>query len=183
MLTEYFLNATTACPKHLRDMGYLRELIGIRARLARCEAAWAPHLDQCHWVIMKWAEAVPSKKRVVVMGAALRYDLPLQGLSQQFDEVVLIDLMHPWWARRGEPEKVQRLSIDVTGGLKKIFTAKKSVAVSPPALPDADLYLSVNLLSQLTCVSGDWLRSQGIADEDINAWSVQVMDQIGRAHV
>lgn len=176
MLFEALLYVTTPCPNHLRKMGYLKELIGIRARAARCQNAWRPHHDQCHRVIANWSETLAGRQqRVVVMGAALALDIPLKRLSMMFEEVVLVDLIHPWW-RGFRASNVTHVTTDLTGALTETFHQRKPMPTHPPALPEADLYLSVNIASQLPCIVGEWLSDRGLDQADRETWSRAVID-------
>lgn len=175
MLVEALLYATTPVPKHLRAMGHLAELIGIRARIARCRSSWATHLNHCRAMIETWAQSSPGRSRAVIMGGAFCHDLPLRALSEQFSELVVIDLAHPWWISLWDPGNVRRLAIDVTGTLSTVYATRICSEPMEPTLPEADLYLSVNLASQLPCVSGDWLEDQGVAEAEIAAWSRRVI--------
>ncbi|MBT3359605.1 MAG: hypothetical protein HN403_08265 [Rhodospirillales bacterium] len=136
MLAEWFSYLTTRCPKHLREMGYLREIIATRSRYGRCKKAWEPHLQETRTTILA-AAGVTSHKKVAVLGSGLLYDVPLAELAGIFEEVVLIDIFHMPAVRRAAAKfrNVRLIAHDLTGG----------------DLPesDADLVVSVNLLTQL----------------------------------
>jgi hypothetical protein len=46
MLSEALEFLLTPCLRFARQMGYLHEVIAIKARHARCRRAWAPHLER-----------------------------------------------------------------------------------------------------------------------------------------
>ncbi len=80
MLAEWFRHLTTPCPRPLRDMGYLKELIAMDARHRRCREAWVSHLEACKNVILDAAldvtRGVPRRK-AVVLGSGLLLDIPI----------------------------------------------------------------------------------------------------------
>ncbi|MBL6928429.1 MAG: hypothetical protein ISR44_04600 [Rhodospirillales bacterium] len=86
---------------------------------------------------MAAAESLASRKKVVVLGSGLLYDVPLAELAELFEDVVLIDIFHMPAVRRtgAKYTNVRLLAHDLTGG----------------DLPenDADLVVSANLLTQL----------------------------------
>lgn len=153
MLTEWWTYLTTTCPPHVREMGYLRELIGIRSRYHRCRAAWADHLDHSRRAILAAAEGVPGKGKALVIGAGLWLDVPVEDLARQFGQVVLADIFHlPTQRQRARAFPNLRLDdVDVTGlaaGLHRNGRAEGG----PPSdyhREGFDLVVSVNLLSQL----------------------------------
>ncbi|MBC8267734.1 MAG: hypothetical protein H8E36_03210 [Rhodospirillaceae bacterium] len=151
MLYEFFQHLTTPCPRPVKDMGYLRELIGMQARYKRCQAAWQPHLHQCrNWICQAMQG---SRGRVVVLGSGLLYDVPLQELSDHFDEVVLVDILHMPTVRKAiRPfSNVSLETRDITGFVEALHDGTSR---TPPEAPDiapggADLVISLNVLSQL----------------------------------
>lgn len=145
MLYELYQNLTTPCPRPIKDMGYLRELIGMAARYRRCRTAWQPHLDHCKdWII----QAMEGQRgRVVVLGSGLLYDVPLKALSEHFDDVVLVDILHMPGVRKAVRRfaNVTLMTRDITG-----FIETQSLPERPDMpLEGADLVISLNVLSQL----------------------------------
>ncbi len=157
----------TPCPRYVRTMGYLREVIGIGVRYRRCKADWQPHLDRSRDWIRQAIARCPSHRKAVILGSGRLYDAPLQDLATAFDEVVLVDLIHPlparWRCRR--LANVQRVSADVTGVLEPLQTiayAGGTLPTSQPALflddSEVDLVVSLNILSQLPIIPERFLR-------------------------
>lgn len=189
MLLEWLRYRTTPCPRHLRDMGYLRESIGLEARARRCADAWAPHAAACRDVIAAAANGCTGSGRAVVLGSGPLIDVPIDVLADTFDEVVLVDILHPWPARRraGGFSNVRFLTTDVTGIVEAVHarvTASGSgpLPVPPQTLPvpDGDLVVSVNLLSQLPLLPRLYLSEHAAAPEDeIETFAAAVV----RAHL
>jgi len=164
MLAEWFTYLTTPCPRHLRDMGYLRELVGMASRYRRCRRAWALHLDNCRKLIVEAADACPRHRRAVVLGSGLLYDIPLAELSTRFEDVVLVDLLHLRAARRRARRfpNVRLVEHDATGVLEALHGG----GLPSPALGNlpgegADLMVSANMLSQLALLPGKFLARRG----------------------
>ena len=163
-LLEYIMSS---CSKTGRSMGFLSSSLQVRARFRRCRKVWAPHIEQTRRVILEAAERCRSRRKVVALGAGLLHDIPLEELSGLFDEVVLVDIVHPWLSRLAARSfrNVKQVSADITGVAEKLrrvaHAPDAALPVSHPELfvddPRLDLALSVNLLSQLSHVPGKYL--------------------------
>ena len=170
MLLDLLAAALTPCPWHVRRMGYLRELLGIKTRFTRCRAAWEPHLERTRSVIRRAAALCPQRRKAVILGSGMLFDVPLDDLARDFREVILVDLIHPprvRWRRR-RLGNVSLLQADVSGVAEQVYrVAKVSGAKLPrfePSLflddPEVDLVASVNLLSQLPYLPAEYLQKR-----------------------
>jgi hypothetical protein len=153
MIVEALAWLATPCPPLARRLGLLSESIAISARHRRCRDAWAPHLAATRAAILDAVARTRSRRTVVVMGSGALLDLPLAELAAAFRRVVLVDLVHPWRARRlaSRFRNVTLITDDVTGALEDCLTGGLS-APRPFSLLDdegIDLAISLNLLSQL----------------------------------
>lgn len=180
----------TPCPRHLRAMGYLRELMNIRRCARWWEAAWQPHLERTRALILHAAERCPRRRKAVILGSGLLCDVPLPQLSATFDEVVLVDLLHPFRTRRRvrRYSNVGTLAADLSGVVEQVHCqAAITDAPLPRATPtlfigddEVDLVASVNLLSQLPCMPVGYLkRVGGHAREAIEGFARDIV----RAHL
>lgn len=172
MLYELYQHLTTACPRPVKDIGYLRELIGMAARHRRCRAAWQPHLQRCReWII----EAMEGcRGRVVVLGSGLLYDVPLRQLSDHFEEVVLVDILHMPAVRKaaGAFANVTLETQDITGFVGPLYGhIRQGVPLVPPGsadIPgDADLLISLNVLSQLAVLPTRFARLEATVAQSL----------------
>ena len=162
----------TPCPRYLRDMGYFRELMNIRVCFGWWESAWQPHLQRSRAVIERAIERCPRRRKAVILGSGLLYDVPVAQLSAAFQQVVLVDLLHPFRTRRQVRRfgNVRTLSADVSGVTEAVHAvARRGDVPLPRAAPqlflddaDVDLVASVNLLSQLPCMPVGYLRRAGV---------------------
>jgi hypothetical protein len=187
---DWLESLLTPCPRPLRDMGYLRELFNIRHCLGWWAEAWEPHLDQSRKLIGSAIERCPQRRKAVILGSGLLLDVPLAELAAAFREVILVDLLHPYFTRRKlrRYPNVSMLSADMTGVVEEVHrVAAQPGAALPRATPnlflgdtDVDLVASVNLLSQLPCLPVNYLRRIGIHPKGaIDAFARDVV----RAHL
>ncbi len=166
-LLEYLMSS---CSRTGRSMGFLSSSLRVRARYRRCRKAWLPHLEQTRRIILQAADCCRSRRKVVVLGAGLLHDIPLTELSNMFEEVVLVDIVHPWLSRIAVRRfrNVSQLAADVTGVMEELRRiAPVPDAAMPVSHPELfvddhrlDLTLSVNLLSQLSHVPGRHLEGR-----------------------
>src|SRR5262245_54703536 len=122
MLHVWFERLVTTCPLHLRDMGCLREMLGIRRRRERYRDAWEPHCQRSRGLILRAAARSRLHRKAVILGSGWLHDVPLTDLAQRFQEVVLVDLFHPFSVRRlmRRHSNVRLLEFDVTETLMEV---------------------------------------------------------------
>jgi len=171
MLAEWLSHIVTPCPRHLREMGYLREIIATRARYGRCRNAWEGHLQETRKAVLAAAARTGSHKKVVVLGSGLLYDVPLAELAEIFEDVVLIDIFHMPAVRRiaAKFKNVRLVAHDVTGVVEPLSRSKTPAPCGELPEGDANLVVSVNLLTQLSYLPGRIV-------EDAKTYSRAIMD-------
>jgi len=160
-LTAALTPARTAHQRLARQMGYVYEAVGINARHRRCRRAWRPHLRACKKNISSAISQIPPSGRIVILGSGSWLDLPVRALSRHGAEIILVDMMHlPWTRARAHLHRnFTLLEADLTGyaGAWHDHQSREggdNIMPEPPAcaplpLDDADLVISLNLLSQL----------------------------------
>lgn len=181
MLIEALKYLTTPCPAPYRRIGYLKELIATEASFKRNRATWQPHLDRTRAVIIKAAEQVTRKDTVIVLGAGMLADIPLDRLAHAFGRVRLVDVCFLNETRRAATfySNVELEHHDVTGIVAPLLSRE----VPQPRLPsglslgDADLVISANVLAQLPLIPLDYLRRQrpSIDDEELEAFAQAII--------
>ena len=157
----------TPFPRHLRRMGYVRELKELGRRRDRCLSAWQPHLDRTRALILEAAEACPRRHSVLVVGSGLLFDIPLQELSHRFDRVVLADIVQLWPVHRlaRNYSNVELVECDISGAVEHAYQSARARTLPHPdeivAEPfhdqDFDLVVSANILSQLAVLPNGYL--------------------------
>lgn len=180
MILEALTYMITACPPIARRLGFAREMVSIISRHGRCRAAWAPHLANSRAVVRRAIEKSTSRRRAVVLGAGLGYDLPLADLAGAFEEVLLVDLVHGPAIRLAawRDRSVRLVTHDVTECLEDLVKGSERVAEPTRFLDDGsvDLVVSLNIASQLPTLPGHFIEDRPGGDE-------ATADRIGRALV
>ena len=96
----------------------------------------------------------PTKRKAVIFGSGMLYDVPLSELATTFARVVLVDVVHPLGAG-WNLGNVTALAADVTGTAATVYRlarrgGERLPRFAPHAFcddPEVDLAASVNLLS------------------------------------
>lgn len=166
MITELLHSWLVGCPRWGRGLGLAREHVAISARYRRVGRAWAPHLTACRTAILDAAQRCARRRCAWVVGAGSCLDAPVAELAQQFETVVLADVVTSLPARRFArqfPGRVRLVTWDATGALERLVAAKCATPAEiaacleeaePGALAgvEPDLVVSANCLSQLGLV-------------------------------
>ena len=184
MILELLEYCLTPCSWSARSLGFLKSSIQVRARYNRCRDQWRGHLEKTREFVLSAARLASRRRTAVVFGAGLLHDIPLAELSQMFEKVVLVDIVHTWpcrW-RAIQFSNVELLETDVTGVAAAIAAARRTpsrpLPVSRPMefVDDraVDFAVSVNLLSQLPWVPGHFLGDSR-SDEEISALKSQLI--------
>jgi hypothetical protein len=164
MILEALEYVTIPAPPWARRTGHLRELIAVEGRYRRHKAAWRPHLDNTKSTIMAAATLCKRRRTALVLGSGALYDIPLAHLAAHFDQVVLVDVAHPWRTRAAALRfrNIGLVHADLSGVCDALLLGVATGADTPPdphlsSLPDVasdrvDLVVSANLMSQLPLV-------------------------------
>lgn len=166
MLLEIAHYLTTPAPRALRRLGHVRESVSLMARSRRCRKAWAPHLAASRAVVAESIADLPRARIAVVLGSGLLDDVPLRALAERFDEVRLVDAVHPWPTRLAvrRLRNVRLVHAELSGALGVI--EGRADHVSDPLAnlcggAEVDFVLSANLTSQLPILPIDHFESRG----------------------
>lgn len=185
MLLEFLEYATTDCPAYARKLGYLREAIAIKARYRRHCEIWGPHLARSRAVVNESVAACSSHRTAVVLGSGLLLDIPLGALSEAFERVLLVDVVHLRSARRiaARYPNVALVADDMTGLAadlpRRIREGWTGNPVPAPSLlhdDDAiDLVISANVAAQLPVIPAAALRRAGVEDAAVRIFCRDVV--------
>ncbi len=170
MITEFLASLLTTAPKWAKDMNFLHEAIAIQARARRCREAWAPHHQHTKDAIVDSIQACEQHRTVVVVGSGTCLDIPLAKLANTFEQVLLIDIVHPWKSKRHNWNNAVHVTLDITGQMEALYHNPATLPdmYKPDAyhhVPDIDLVLSVNIASQLPIVPLKYLEHKASHDE------------------
>lgn len=158
MLPELLLSLRSKSSAIARKSGLLHEQIAIHYREKRCRTHWLSHRQKCQNFIIDAIKNMPQKNRVLILGSGLFHEIPLKKLSDEFREVVAVDIVHLPQARslaKSLPN-ISLIEQDLTQWLYKMKEKPISKAgwlsVDVPSYfqnKNFDLVISANLLSQL----------------------------------
>jgi hypothetical protein len=169
MLLELFRYFTIRCSPALRKIGFLHELLAIEARYKRRREAWRPHLEETKRLILDAAQRCPRRRTALILGSGICLDVPLAELAASFERVILADILHLPQARKlaNAFPNVELATMDVTGLVEEIYALDLKRATTLPrrrvdffqdeAGRDIDFVASVNLLSQLPTLLGEYI--------------------------
>jgi len=179
----------------LQKMQYLSDQQGIMHRYIREKENWDLHLKESKNFILKSAET-KQKGKIVVLGSGWLLDLPLDDLSRQFKEIILVDIVHPKHILRKieKYSNVTALKADITGGLisyiyhtikidkkKKQKTLLTSANIFSFSLPEnTDFVISLNVMCQLHIILIDYIKKfNTYSDSELQ----NMITQIQKSHI
>ena len=190
MIIEAIRYSLTHAPKWVCKMGYLREAIAIDARNARCRVDWQAHIAKTKAAILNAVENCQQNRTILITGAAAINDIPLYELSKIFEQVILLDIVHPFQFKNPfritpyQYNNIRRISVDITNHMQDLYDNPNILPkVIRPDLyhnfPDIDLVISVNMASQLPVIPLQYLRKNNKktshSDKDIDNFAQQII--------
>jgi hypothetical protein len=189
MLPLWLQGWLTPCPRAARKLGYLREVLNIRRAHGWWAKAWEPHFHRTRATIQQGIDRCRQRRVAVIIGSGWLHDVPLDELAAAFEEVRLVDVIHPlpvrWRVKR--LRNVRLVHHDITGTTEAVYRGAEAASgplpVSAPALyhhdPAVDLVASVNILSQLAYLHVEYLLGRAHSRAEVFAYARQVI----RAHL
>lgn len=179
MLYEFLKYITTPCPPYLRKLGYLSEIIAMEARYKRHQNKWRPHLERTKESILKSAEKCKQKREALILGSGMLYDIPIEQLSEEFEQVILVDIIHMGSVRRRAKQfsNVYIEACDLTGMSKGLLKGDHEVTPVDFFLEreGVDLVVSSNILSQLPIKPKKFLEKKLRQDFDSEGFARNIM--------
>ncbi|MCJ9428495.1 hypothetical protein [Kordiimonas marina] len=182
MLGEALTDLTARAAPGARAAGLVHELAGIGGRYRRHKKAWQPHLQHTKECITAHLYQADKAEPVLLIGAGLGLDVPLDALNAHPAGALLMDAVETlslrWKLRRYPNIRFERF--DVTGLLAPYAHTEEGAALHPPAIAPLPLVgygmaVSCNILSQLPLAFAD----SPPADEDERALTAAIQ----KAHV
>lgn len=153
-------------------MNYASEQTYIAQRMLQEQGSWQSHLNNSKKFIEEFIIDHPSKS-INILGSGWLLDVPMDRIIEQFDSVVLTDIYHPKQVvnRYSKYQNVEFKTADLTYGavdltyavnkrnfdLEEYLTKIKAIK---RVNYDADILVSVNLLSQLSIFITDYLTNK-----------------------
>lgn len=168
MIWEVWQYLTTPVSPLAKKMGFLYEAIALAARSERCRYAWASHYQACQQAISLAAQSCRQKRIALIFGAGSAQDVPLATLSEQFEQVILVDMVFLKPVRQSVKAypNVSCIEWDVTESVGRLSEGIMSVS-TPTAWLDqpVDLVVSLNLITQLPLLPMSWLTKHFALNE------------------
>ncbi|TWF57336.1 hypothetical protein [Neorhizobium alkalisoli] len=181
MILEALQYAATAPVTPSAFCPYIRSSVSLWSRANRCARAWAEHEDNCQSFIRDRVEGMKQRRTCVVLGSGLLRDVPAGYLSQQFDTVVLVDLVHLASVRLSLGVRGMRNMRFIWRDLSGYDDAVAGKATEPLGflrqVPYLDLVISANILSQIGIAAKHRLEAEGNARQD------EILQALVRAHL
>lgn len=139
-----------------RAGAFLRSSEQVRARYLRCRGAWASHLESTRRAIERGMQRCVQRRTAIILGGGMLHDVPLACLSDRFERVVIVDVVHLWRSVLAAQRfsNVEQVCVDVSGYISSGQGEPPSVGMPEglQAFPRADFVVSLNLMSQLAVV-------------------------------
>lgn len=190
MLSDLITSLTTRCSPHIRHLGYVQETLAMRKRHRARREAWQEHLDNSRRFVLSAAARCRTRNKIVVLGSGLLLDVPLAELTTLFREVVLVDVVclpeiRKRIARYGNAFFFEH---DVTGVAEQLYRMKLSNGIHElPGVPgpsemiaqDADLVVSLNILSQLWVVPRAYILQPRprVSEDQLGEWCARIVER------
>ncbi|HOP03999.1 MAG TPA: hypothetical protein PL017_02925 [Tenuifilaceae bacterium] len=175
-------------------MGFFQNQSGIMRRFLREEGAWENHLQKTRSIILEQIQR-SNPKSVTILGSGWLLDIPLAEILDADINVRLVDIAHPSRITHKfrNNSKISFINFDISGAIDAAWDFSKSRgvgrfanfihAIQKPISSSAfesDLFLSINLLSQLHFHIVDFLQNKGlIADRQ----ALEVTQAIQQSHI
>lgn len=184
MLHELFQYLRNPGNQFARKLGYSKELIAIDARYRRNKKYWQSHLENSKKVIIEACHRCPEKDTVMILGAGLLYDIPLNFLLDTFKTIYLVDVAFSMQAKKLEKKhnSIKLLTHDLNGLENQVLiksqlnTLPRIRACLPKIKARPDLIVSANVLSQLYLAPIHLLDQKGsFSDEQLTGFAKEIV--------
>ncbi|HDP75546.1 MAG TPA: hypothetical protein ENN49_06705 [Bacteroidales bacterium] len=160
--------------RRIRQLGLTSGQIGIYNRYVREHEGWGRHLSKSRQAIIGAVELFKPKS-ICILGSGLLLDVPMKELLSRNINITLVDLLHPAQLvnKYSSNSFVRFETHDLTGGLIHYLQTTRLKALNFFALvnlvsraktyaSNADLVVSLNLLSQLSDIPIEFLKQKKI---------------------
>ncbi|NOZ48162.1 MAG: hypothetical protein GXO79_15495 [Chlorobi bacterium] len=164
-----------------KTLGLINDQAGIINRYLREKEGWNSHLNHTKKFILDFLKN--KKGNIALLGSGWLLDVPVEEISDAFENVYLIDIYHPPQVQHQlkKYKNVFCIESDITGGLiNEIYTEYKKnrgkqekinleqLTFQEYSLENLDINvaISINLLSQLDTLLADFLIAQKLVSED-----------------
>jgi hypothetical protein len=175
MLAELFLYLFTPASFKARRNGYVKASVDLWSLARHARQEWIEHEKQCHNIIHQGISQCSKKRTVVVLGSGLLRDVPINVLSRAFDQVMLVDVVHPlparWKTRR--LKNVFHITLDLNGNRITDLNAPSPLNFLHDS-DDINLVISANILSQIALEPRQHLP-RNMSDQDADLFTLNLI--------
>ena len=164
--------------KILRKFGFKNDQQGILNRYIRESGGWDTHLQNTKDFILQSSKS-KNKGSCVVFGSGWLLDVPIDELSQLFDKILLIDIVHPSQIKHKlrKHKNIEFIEADITGLMEAVYHFLKQKENIKAQLSEidisyshtwfsmvqtADFVVSVNILNQLDILICDYIEKKAV---------------------
>ncbi|MDI3526988.1 MAG: hypothetical protein PWR03_1171 [Tenuifilum sp.] len=175
-----------------KQLGLYSGQLGVYRRYLREKEGWDRHLNNTKEFILQKVRSL-SPKSICVLGSGYLLDFPTEKVLDLGIKLTLVDIAHPAEVvkKYASNNQVEFVTKDLTGGLVSKLTDSKLKDVSfftlinivekcKPAVFNADMVISLNLLSQLSDIPIEFLRNKKL----ITDWqSIEIANSIQNKHI
>lgn len=156
MIEEAYIWALSKAAPGARKAELVYEVAGIAGRYRRHKKSWQSHLENTQRIIGEQLAVADTAEPILVLGAGLGLDLPIETLAQHPSGSLLCDAVETPTIRK-KIKKHNNLSFeisDLTGLLAPFWADSSCDTIHPPVcapipLIGYSLVVSCNILSQL----------------------------------
>lgn len=173
-------------------MNYTSEQTYIAQRMQQEQGGWQSHLNNSKKIIEEFIKEHPSKS-INILGSGWLLDVPMDSIIEYSERVVLTDIYHPKQIvnRYSKHPNIEFITADLTNGAVDLTYAVKrgnfnlkeylaKIKAIKPVNYNADIVVSVNLLSQLSIFITDYLTNKVILS---NNQIVEIASAIQQNHL
>ena len=160
--------------KILKKFSFKNDQQGIINRYMRETENWDKHLQNTKEFIIQSTKQ-KKKNTCMILGSGWLLDVPIDELSQIFDKVILVDIVHPSQIvhKLRKHQNIEFITVDITGLMEVVYHFLKQKSKPPKSLDfiklnyqnewfhkleHADFVASVNLLNQLDILICDYIK-------------------------
>ena len=168
--------------KILRKFGFKKDQQGIINRYLRENGGWDSHLNNTKNFILKCSEN-KEKNSCVILGSGWLLDVPIEQLIDSFEQIYLIDIVHPRQIIHKYKKQTNIIFIetDIAGYIETVYFFLKEKKKQKAALTEiqqhytnefseiiknASMVVSVNILNQLDILICDYIAKTNIYSKE-----------------
>ncbi len=168
---------------HSEAFGHLVESISLHAKEQRCREAWRSHRQAAKQFIIKHCSSLKEKQTAIVLGSGPLHEIPIEWLSENFEKVFLVDVVHLQSTKKSVRHlknlefiihDISELEADLQRGIispkvpEEMFCQAPSVVISANLLSQIPLHLERFLTKKMSTQLSDSEREEFLLQSSLN---------------